>query len=37
MRRADGFHNATEEEKGQWIADDLTGVDLEKLMEVKCE
>ena len=37
MRRADGFHNATEEEKGQWIADDLTGVDLEKLMEVKHE
>ena len=37
MRRADGFHNATEEEKGQWIADDLTGVDLEKLMEVKRE
>ena len=37
MRRADGFHNATEEEKGQWIADDLTGVDLEQLMEVKHE
>jgi hypothetical protein len=37
MQRADGFHNATEEEKGQWIADDLTGVDLEKLMEVKRE
>jgi hypothetical protein len=37
MRRADGFHNATEEEKGQWIADDLTGVDLEKLMEIKHE
>lgn len=37
MRRAEGFHGATEEEKGQWIADDLTGVDLEKLMEVKRE
>ena len=35
MRRLDGFLNA--EEKGQWIADDLTGVDLEKLMEVKRE
>ena len=32
MRRADAFHNATKEEKGPWIADDLTGVDLEKLM-----
>ncbi|KAH8658762.1 hypothetical protein BGZ60DRAFT_434247 [Tricladium varicosporioides] len=37
MRRADAFHNATEEEKGPWISDDLTGVDLEKLMEVKQE
>jgi hypothetical protein len=37
MRRADAFHNATEEEKGPWIADDLTGMDLEKLMEVKSE
>lgn len=27
MRRADGFHNAADKEKGQWIADDLTGVD----------
>jgi hypothetical protein len=34
MRRADAFHNSTEEEKGPWIADDLTGMDLEKLMEV---
>jgi hypothetical protein len=34
MRRADAFHNATEQEKGEWIADDLTGMDLEKLMEV---
>lgn len=32
MRRADAFHNSTEEEKGPWIADDLTGMDLEKLM-----
>ncbi|TVY13623.1 Metallothionein expression activator [Lachnellula arida] len=40
MRRANAFHNSTEEEKGPWIADDLTGVngmDLEKLMEVKQE
>jgi hypothetical protein len=35
MRRADAFHNSTEDEKGPWIADDLTGMDLEKLMEVK--
>jgi len=34
MRRADAFHNSTEEEKGPWVADDLTGMDLEKLMEV---
>lgn len=37
MRRADAFHNSTEEEKGPWISDDLTGMDLEKLMEVKHE
>lgn len=37
MRRADAFHNSTEEEKGEWIADDLTGMDLEQLMEVKHE
>lgn len=40
MRRADAFHNSTEEEKGPWIADDLTGLsgmDLERLMEVKKE
>ncbi|KAF7948632.1 uncharacterized protein EAE97_004043 [Botrytis byssoidea] len=37
MRRAEAFHNATEEEKGPWIADDLTGMDLERLMEVKRE
>lgn len=35
MRRAQGLLSATEAEKGEWIADDLTGVDLEKLMEVK--
>lgn len=32
MRRADGFHAATEEEKGPWLSDDLAGVDLEELM-----
>ena len=37
MRRADAFHTSTEEEKGSWVADDLTGMDLEKLMEVKRE
>jgi len=37
MRRAEAFHESTEEEKGPWIADDLTGMDLEKLMEVKRE
>ncbi|KAH8779345.1 hypothetical protein BGZ57DRAFT_760980 [Hyaloscypha finlandica] len=37
MRRADAFHNSTDEEKGLWVADDLTGMDLEKLMEVKYE
>jgi hypothetical protein len=37
LRRAEAFHNSTEEEKGPWIADDLTGLDLEKLMEVKSE
>ncbi|KAL2074456.1 hypothetical protein VTL71DRAFT_8234 [Oculimacula yallundae] len=37
MRRADAFHSSTEEEKGPWIADDLTGMDLEKLMEIKRE
>jgi hypothetical protein len=37
MRRAGAFHGATEEEKGPYISDDLTGMDLEKLMEVKRE
>ena len=40
MRRADGLSGATEAEKGEWIADDLTGIELEKLeklMEVKRE
>jgi hypothetical protein len=35
MRQADTFHEATEGEKGTWIADNLTGVDLEKLMEAR--
>ncbi|RDW71291.1 putative metallothionein expression activator [Coleophoma cylindrospora] len=35
LRRTEGFHNATEEEKGPWISDDLTTADLEALMEVK--
>lgn len=37
VRRADAFHNATDDEKGPWIADDLTGLDVEKLLEVKSE
>jgi len=37
LRRADAFHNATEEEKGPWTADDPARMDLEKLMEVKRE
>jgi hypothetical protein len=37
VRRADAFHNASEDEKGPWIADDLTGLDVEKLLEVKTE
>ena len=37
MRRADAFHNSTEEEKGPWISDDFAEVDLEKLMEIKRE
>lgn len=37
MRRADAFHNSTEEEKGPWISDDLSPLDLEELMEVKHE
>jgi hypothetical protein len=35
MRRAETFHNSTEEEKGPCVADDLTGMDLEKLMGIK--
>lgn len=27
IRRADAFHNSTEEEKGLWVADDLTGME----------
>lgn len=37
MRRAQAFHDADESEKGPWISDDLTGLDLDKLMEVKSE
>ncbi len=32
MKRAEAFHNATEEEKGPWVPDDLSGIDLEELM-----
>lgn len=37
MRRAEGFHGASEEEKGPWVSDDLTTADLEALMRVKRE
>ncbi|TVY64246.1 Transcriptional regulator prz1 [Lachnellula suecica] len=35
LRRAGAFFGATDEEKGPWVADDLTGVDLEMLLEIK--
>jgi hypothetical protein len=34
MRRMDAFYNSTEEGSGPLIADDLTEMDLEKLMEI---
>lgn len=37
VRRADAFHDATEDEKGPWIADDLTGLDVETLLDIKSE
>jgi hypothetical protein len=37
LKRAEAFHNATNEEKGEDFGDDLAEVDLEKLMEVKTE
>lgn len=37
MKRAEAFHSATEEEKGPYVSDDLTGVNLEELMEIKSE
>jgi len=36
MKRAEAFHNATEEEKGPYDAEN-SDVDLEKLMEIKAE
>jgi len=35
IKRGAHFPNCTGEEKGPWVADDLTGIDLEKLMEIK--
>lgn len=32
LARAEGFHGATEEEKGPWIPDNIRGFDMEKLM-----
>ncbi|KAH7390208.1 hypothetical protein BKA64DRAFT_678677 [Cadophora sp. MPI-SDFR-AT-0126] len=37
MRRADEFHASSTAEKGPWITDDLTGMNLEQLMEVRQE
>lgn len=37
LQRTQALHDATEEEKGPWISDDLTGVDIEKLMAIKSE
>lgn len=37
IKRAEAFHNATDEEKGPYVSDDLTGVNLEELMEIKPE
>lgn len=32
MKRAEAFHNATDEEKGPWVSDNLPRVDFEQLM-----
>jgi len=37
MRRADEFHASTAVERGPFIADELTDMDLEKLVEVSQE
>lgn len=37
LKRAEAFHNATQEEKGDFDEDDISGMDLEKLMEIKSE
>jgi hypothetical protein len=34
MKRAEGFLNATEEEKGVWISDDPTEEDMRKMLEL---
>ncbi|KAI0021848.1 hypothetical protein F4780DRAFT_250382 [Xylariomycetidae sp. FL0641] len=34
MKRAEGFHSATEEEKGIWISDDPTEADLKRMFEM---
>ncbi|KAH9909840.1 hypothetical protein F4778DRAFT_775754 [Xylariomycetidae sp. FL2044] len=34
MRRAEGFHGATEAEKGYWISDDPTEEDLKRMLEM---
>jgi hypothetical protein len=33
MRRAEAFHNSTEEGRGPWIADGLTVGDVARLMK----
>jgi hypothetical protein len=37
IKRAEAFHNATDEEKGPFFGNDMSSTDLEKLMEVKSE
>ncbi|KAM0479419.1 hypothetical protein ACHAPX_004630 [Trichoderma viride] len=35
LKRAEGFHNATEEEKGPWISDDPTEAQLKEMQETQ--
>lgn len=37
MKRAEAFHNATEEEKGEFVSDDLSADELKELMGIKDE
>lgn len=35
LKRAEGFHEATEEEKGPWISDDPTTEQLKEMQEMQ--